>query len=494
MDIALLPALESWQDASFATLPWTVPVAFCVAVSVFISYVLPCVFSSPPRRLKRRMTTTGLTTLLTETATNRSILFSITVLDKIVAKETLVDHLRPRMEPAFFVRFRSRVVGRDFCLVEDFDVADHVDVHELDGSQDVHQYAESLNNAPLDMAKPLWMLHVVHSDEQTILLWRLHHCLGDGQSMSICFMKLCDNGQQVLDAVAAPLRPRAPPISIATQAAHVLQTFGRLLWSIALYVRKLVRMMCVGESTQYFKQPGHTTKRLAYSLALTVTDTKAVGKGMGASINDVMLSCVAGALKQMLPEAERRPHMFLRTAIPINMRSVTDPFHTTSNAFSSLLIDLPVGEMDGVERTKIVVRAMAEAKLSMEKEFTLLLTKVMAVLPEAIMLALSRTFTSRVSVAVTNVRGPSVDLYLGGAKIVQSLGFIPPPPSVNVGIAITSIGNTLGVTVATDKSIDAAKLMASIETEFQMLQATVMKAAPDSASRVHDDGGGIPTR
>ncbi|ETV68902.1 hypothetical protein H257_15249 [Aphanomyces astaci] len=483
-----LAAFESCQHASLTASPWTVPVTFCLAVSVLLSYLFPFLVSKPPptnRRLKRRLTTTGLTTLLTETDTNLSILFTITVLDKIVSKETLVAQLRSRLEPAFFVRFRSRVVGRDFCLVEDFDVADHITVHQLDTSQDVHEYAETLNNVPLDMAMPLWKLHMVHVNDQTFLLWRLHHCLGDGQSMSMFFLKVCDNGYAVLEKLAThALAPPKKPSdgrrhhtsiwrSISIQCIHVLETVGLVLWSIALYMRKIVCMMCIAESSQYFKQPGHTTKRLSYSLALTVTDTKALGKHMAASINDVMLSCVAGALKHMLPETDRHhPRMFLRAAIPINMRSVYDPFLTTSNAFSSLLIDLPVGEPNRIKRTEMVVQAMAEAKTSLERVFTLGLTKIMAALPVAVMLPISRMFTSRVSVAITNVRGPSDELYLGGAKIVQSIGFLPPPPSVNVGIAITSIGNTLGVTVATDKSIDAPKLMAAIEAEFIALQAS----------------------
>lgn len=448
--------------------PWTVPVTFCVALSVFLSLLLPCLFpKSEPTgsRLKRRMTSTGLTTLLTETETNRSILFSMMILDKILTRDELATHLRERMASNFFVRFRSKVVGRDFELLEDFDVDNHVHMHDLAEGETAHSYAESLNNAPLDANKPLWAVHVVHENEKTFLMWRMHHCLGDGQSIALFFLKICDNGHELDTAAPVP----EPKFKLTK-----FQTFALFVWSVVVYIRKMLHMFFVNESTQFFKQPGHTSKHLSYSMSLTVDETKAVGKKMKASINDVMLSCVAGALKQILPESEQKQKMFLRTAIPINMRPLNDPFHSTGNAFSSLLINLPIGETNGVKRTKLVVRAMSEAKNSLEKVFTLALTKFMSYLPENVMILMAHHFTSRVSVAITNVRGPAIDLYMVGGKVIQSFGFVPPPPSVNVGIAITSIGNSLGVTVATDKSIEAPKLMRAIEKEFEVLKASVL--------------------
>ncbi|KAG9404596.1 hypothetical protein AC1031_004798 [Aphanomyces cochlioides] len=456
-------------SALLASSPWTLPMTFIVALSVFWAFLLPLITlksTLPPQKpkLKRRMTSTGLTTLLTETETNQSILFTMTILDKIITREAFVEHLRPRFDSEFFVRFRSIIVGRSFVLEESFDVDDHVHFHTLAEGETAHSYAESLNNAPLDPSKPLWAVHLVHEDGKTYALWRSHHCLGDGQSMAMFFLKLCDNGHEIEAPGAA-----APEAKIPLVTRLVL-----IAWSIALYLYKVVRTFGIPESTQFFKRPGHTKKRLAYSLNMSVDETKAVGKKLKASINDVMLSCVASALRQLVPESERSSKMFLRAGIPISMRPSSDPFVTTSNAFSSLLIDLPIGDTDGVRRTKKVVAAMRDAKFSLEKDFTLLLTKFLSLLPEAVMVPMARLMASRVSVAVTNVRGPPTEFYLAGAKIIHSLGFVPPPPSVNIGIAITSVGNTLGVTAATDKSIDASFLIRAIESEFQVLKATVM--------------------
>ncbi|KAF0700984.1 Aste57867_8430 [Aphanomyces stellatus] len=466
---ASLAFTEGFTAAS--TSPWTLPVTFLMALSVFLSFFFN--FSDPVqpagRRLKRRMTSTGLTTLLTETDSNRSILFTLTVLDKIVTVDEFAAHLREIMTGDFWVRFRSTVVDKSFVLVDDFNVADHIHFHALAADETAHSVAESLYNAPLDATKPLWAAHLVHEAGQTHVMWRIHHCLGDGQSMSMVFLKVCDNGNDVLAAAAAVPEPKPPKMT-------PIQTLLLFLWSLAIYLYKVARMFTLNESTQYYKQPGHTSKHLSYSLALTVDETKAVGKQIKASINDVMLSCVAGGLNKLLPADEpRHAGMFLRAAIPINMRPSNDKFLTTSNMFSSLMVELPIGETDGVKRTRRVVRAMNEAKFSLEKVFTLALTKFMSHLPDALMVLMAHRFTTRVSVAITNVRGPGMELTMAGAKVVQSFGFIPPPPSVNVGIAITSIGNTLGLTVATDKSIDATKLMAAIETEFAVLKASLQQ-------------------
>ncbi|KAG9404161.1 hypothetical protein AC1031_005702 [Aphanomyces cochlioides] len=118
------------------------------------------------------------------------------------------------------------------------------------------------------------------------------------------------------------------------------------------------------------------------------------------------------------------------------------------------MIQLPIGMIDRVQRAKAIAKSTNETKTSLEKDLTL--------------------FTKRVSVAISTVRGPPVKFSLGDDNIEMFRGFMCPPPGVNVGIGITSFANELYFSVATDKSIDANKLMAAIEADFRALQAATM--------------------
>ncbi|KAF0700983.1 Aste57867_8429 [Aphanomyces stellatus] len=453
--------------------PGTIVVACCATLVLLVLSI--CLHTKPSkgksRHLTRQLSGMGYTTLLTQVETNQSILFSIITLDKIVSKDQLANQFGPRMATDFFVRFRSCVVGRAFVLVDAFDVAHHLTQHAPLGPEDtVLLVAESLYNKPLDMGQPLWHVTIVHEQgdrKKTHLLWRTHHCLGDGQSMGMVLTKVFD--------VTHPPQALPAPVPVEGSAQRsVWHQLAYVAWSVAIYSHKIARLFLVDESTCFFKQPGSVQKHLSVSVALRVDVTKRVGKALHASINDVMLSCVAGALRQMLPDrAHHRPDLFVRAGIPISMRSPAAPFPHTSNLFSSLLVDLPLGEVDSIKRTQMVTAAMHQAKTSLEKVFTLALNRLLTVFPDAINIFVTHAFTRRVSVAITNVRGPDMRLSLGDTTVVGMLGFVPPPPGCNVGIAITSMQNALVVTVAVDKSLDAVQLRDAIESEFAALEVSV---------------------
>ncbi|CAK4679958.1 hypothetical protein LEN26_006967 [Aphanomyces euteiches] len=452
---------------------WTGLQGAIAAVVVLLSYVvffIPKSSSSSKdgKRLKRRMSGLGLTTILTETETNLSILFSVLTFERIVPRDVIVERFRERMVGDFFFRFRSTVVGNDFVLDPNFDPAKNISTYKLRDGETMLLRAQSLYNAPLDKNKPLWDMELVEEGGKTHVLLRTHHCLGDGASVWKVYMTVFDMDQKL----EIPSIPKGPKPSLFSQIAYIA-------WSIYVYVIKLAKLFLTNESTAYFKQPGSPSKRLAFSSTLKVDETKVIGKAIGASINDVMLSAVAGGLFDILPPEEKKRAEnggFLRTAIPIDMRHPAAPWPTTNNRFSSLMINLPIGVSDRIQRTKAIVKSMGVAKTSLEKIFTMFINRLSWPMPKPIMVAITHSFTQRISVAVTNVRGPPVRFSLGDIKLEMFRGFIPPPPSVNVGIAITSFANELFFSVATDKSIDATKLKSAIEAEYRAMQAATAKS------------------
>ncbi|KDO16919.1 hypothetical protein SPRG_21906 [Saprolegnia parasitica CBS 223.65] len=120
-------------------------------------------------RLKRRMSTLGWATKESETDSNRSIPLTITVLDGIVARETLVAHFHERMtsDKAFFYRFISRVDDGNFVVDSSFDAGHHITEHVLVDNETPHDIAESLANKELDPSLPLWAITVMHHDDKT---------------------------------------------------------------------------------------------------------------------------------------------------------------------------------------------------------------------------------------------------------------------------------------------------------------------------------------
>jgi diacylglycerol O-acyltransferase len=500
------------------------PVVLLVAVLVLLASALAVALNvrhaakaqaqadavSPRKRLTRKMSSIGRTTLVTEVETNLSIPVSVLTLRGALGRDEYVERLRERMgKDAFFSRFRSLVTSVDGAMVftelPDFDAADNVKQHTLRAGETTISYVESLVNTPLDFAKPLWEMHVISpdpsgADRDASVAWKVHHCLGDGASLATAMVKLSDQSDQ-FDAMLAkmqqshkskPAKPRKAPAQIARDLAGLAALLG---WSLLVITRKLLALAFRREPATMFKRPGRTTKRLSYNVMYSVAVTKAIGKQYGATVNDVMLSVVAGAMRQtMLHAAEHDqqdsaqvvpPGLVVRAAIPVDMRASSEVIRASRNKFSSLVIDFPVGEADPLKRLRKVRAAMGEAKNSLEKVFTYWSSHLVSSLPAALTKRIVHFTTSRISVAISNVRGSAFDISVCDKPLLGFFGFVPPPPTVNLGIAILSVGDSLGLNVLVDPSvgIDAQQFLVFAKREFDVLeQAAITAKAAESAT------------
>lgn len=474
--------------------------------------------SSPRKKLTRKMSSIGKATLVTEIETNLSIPVSVLSLKGELEADAYVERLRERFVKdggGFFQRFRSLVTMENgdwvFTELPDFDPKENVRQHTLQEGETTISYVEKLVNSPLDFTKPLWEMHVISpnpsdADQDGSIAWKVHHCLGDGASLSTAIVKLSDQNDQfdaMLAKMASKSKSAPKPRKTLQQRMRDLGLFFALLaWSMSVIVRKLLALAFRPEPATMFKKPGSKSKRVSYNIMYSVSTTKAIGKQFGATINDVMLSVVAGAMRQTMlhaadkdadPSAVVPPGLVVRAAIPVDMRATSEVIRTSRNKFSSLVIDFPVGEVDPLKRLTKIRAAMNEAKNSLEKVFTYMTSHVVSSLPAALTRRIVHFTTSKISVAITNVRGSAFEISMCGNPLLGVFGFVPPPPTVNLGIAVLSIGDNLGLNVLVDPSvgIDAQQFMSFAKLEFDALEvaanakAAAATATADSGDKKH---------
>ncbi|KAG1698473.1 hypothetical protein DVH05_015015 [Phytophthora capsici] len=447
------------------------------------------------RKLTRKLSNIGLSTLVTEVPTNLSIPVSVLTVEGHMTKEDYVERLRSRLlHDTFFLRWRSVVRGDyqtgiyKYVELPDYDVAQNVVEHTVEEGETTMSYVESaLVNSPLDFDKPLWEMHVIHDPKGnpgvTSVGWKVHHCLGDGASLATAMAKLSDQSE-LFDAMLekraqAKTNPKAKkPRKPVSQVMKELLVFLYVcIWSVYVISNHMFALVARREPATVFKRPGGKHKRLSYNMVYSVQTTKAVGKHFRATVNDVMLNVVAGAMrKTMLSVGESvAPTLKVRCAIPVDMRSSTEVIRYTSNRFSSLVIDLPVGIEDSAQRLHQVTASMNEAKNSLEKYFVYWSSHLISMLPAPLMRLIVHFTTGRISVAVTNVRASVVEMSLCKSQVSGFYGFVPPPPYVNLGVAILSMGDDLGLNVLVDPcvGVNAKQFLEFAKEEFTALQESV---------------------
>lgn len=377
-------------------------------------------------------------------------------------------------------RFRSRVaevplgLGRPAWVPADtFDVARHVRVVSAPATgtdQDLLDLCAELLATPLDREHPLWDLVLVDglTDGRVGIVERVHHALVDGIGGVELAAALFD-----LEPVVAA-DPRDEPASrsaggpgaarllagaLVEQALDPVATAGRLIGA-ARTPRRLVAQARSGATSigdvlgshppraPFNRSPG--SHRALRAVALPLGDVRAVGADAGATVNDVVLALVAGALRRWFV-TERVAPIDVHVLVPVSTRS--QPLgEGPGNQVGAVLVELPVTEADPERRIATIHARMAERKAAHEGEGAALLLGALDHVPAVWYPPLLRyvAMQPHVNVVVTNVPGPPQELYFLGARIERIVPVVPLGARLGLGIAVLSYCDELTISLFAD--------------------------------------------
>jgi diacylglycerol O-acyltransferase len=386
------------------------------------------------------------------------------------------------------------------CWVDDpaFDVADHVDSVELPrdaGPDGLRLHAEELLAQPLPRDRPLWHLRFVTGlpGGRVGIVERVHHALVDGVSGVDVATVLFD-----LSPTPEPLVPStwtASSVPSATRLAGGLvaqarlpvraarATTGALLDPVRVARASLEAGAALGTVVadgllaprSPLNVPVDGGRRLAW-IGTRLDEVKAAGRAHDATANDVVLASVAHGLRTLLLERGESlsSEAVLKVLVPVSLRD-EDHHGTLGNRVGALLVRLPIGIGDPVERLQAVARTTERLKRRREATTANLLLAAADLLPPPVVARLAkRTERQRtVNVIVTNVPGPSVPLYCRGARLLEAFPVVPLGGNLTVGVAILSYDGSLNIGLTADATHvpDLDVLQIGIEAGFAALGA-----------------------
>ena len=304
-----------------------------------------------------------------------------------------------------YERFRQRVVrdaaGAHWCDDDDFDIRHHVVREKLVRKRGQSERAAlqertgALASEPLDPARPLWQFHLIEAYEGgSALVARVHHCIGDGIALISVMMTITDGGSDPprraakaagadddgdwladvvlkplggLSAKAAGLVEASIERSLALLANPQHGIAGAIAGArLGAKVMGDVAAMALmaDDSPTLLKGKPSGVKRVAWGEPIALAEVKAIGHALGASINDVLLACVAGAIGDWLRAAGDDPAgKEIRAMVPVNLRPL-DQAWQLGNRFGLAPLVLPIGIDNPVGRVAAVRARMNELKAS----------------------------------------------------------------------------------------------------------------------------------
>jgi hypothetical protein len=132
-------------------------------------------------------------------------------------------------------------------------------------------------------------------------------------------------------------------------AAEAIEEVARKGLGLAGEIASLALMGRDAETR--FKGPLGAAKRVAWAEPLPLEEVKVVGKALGCSINDVLLSMAAGALRDyLLEKGDAVDGLEIRAIVPVNLRPKGQG-RGLGNQFGLVFLDLPIGIEHPLERS-----------------------------------------------------------------------------------------------------------------------------------------------
>jgi diacylglycerol O-acyltransferase / wax synthase len=353
----------------------------------------------------------------------------------------------------------------------------------------------------LDRDKPLWEIWMIEglSQGRWALLSKVHHCMVDGVSatdlMSVMF------GEPAADE-PAPWAPAPEPsgagllLRTATNRtfspSEQLRTVRAALRAPRTTLEQGVDVLKGMASSASIVRPvgsssltGSVGPHRAWSCAqVRLSDVKAVRASLGGTINDIVLTIVAGGMRDLL-EARGEPveKRTVRALVPVSVRRPGEK-GVYNNRVSAMFAELPVGLTDPAARLAAVRTQMDGLKESKQAVAGDVLTSLTGYAPP-MLLALGARLAARspslgVQTGVTNVPGPQQPLHTLDRRLLESFPFVPLIGNVRISIAIFSYDGGLyfGVTGDYESSSDIDILTSGVERSMQELLGLTDRPRP----------------
>lgn len=410
----------------------------------------------------------------------------------------------------------SHIPGGNYYWETDthFDINSHVRRIGLPGAggkRELEELVGDLMSTPFDHSKPLWQVHLVENYQGgSAVILRWHHCYADGIALIHVLLSMTETnpsthemlikprplstvhhherhevgegifrhffeplGWAVNNAVKAGIDILEEGVEIVTHPAETMD-YARHGADLAAEVAKLLVMP--DDPPTRLRGELSVSKRVAWSEPLPLADVRVVGKALDCSVNDVLLSAVAGALRAyLMAQGDRVDGLEIRATVPVNLRSL-DKAHQLGNYFGLVYLTLPIGVEDPVERLFEVKKRMDELKGSYQAILALGLLGILGLGPQLLQASVLKVLTKKATAVMTNVPGPQMPLYFAGARIAQQMFWVPQSGTIGMGVSILTYNGQVQVGLATSKALvsDPHAIIDRFADQFEQLLLTVM--------------------
>lgn len=356
----------------------------------------------------------------------------------------------------------------------------------------------------LNRAKPLWELWVVEGleNDRFALIFKIHHCMIDGISgvdlMAVLLNFVPSEEIEEIKPFTARPAPGAAELLIgeslrrtrralraARSVPHILEEAQAVGSEIQRRAKAVSYSLTSGWLTPASKTPINSrigpNRRFEW-LTLPLDGIKEIKDLIGGTVNDVVLTIVAGAIRNYFIE-ERGfavDDVEFRVMAPVSVRA-KDQQGQLGNQVAMWLVKLPIEERDALRRYAVVQDNTRHLKETNQALGASTIVQLSSGTP-ATLLGMAARRATRIrpfNMTVTNVPGPQFPMYLLGSQLLAQYPAVPLWAGHGVGIALFSYNGEVAWGLNADRDVvpDVTALSAQITSAFSKLRKDARRAA-----------------
>lgn len=378
-----------------------------------------------------------------------------------------IAQLRARMAerialaPALTRRLGGSASEPGWVSDEHFNLERHLVPAAVEGPVDrtgLMELTARLFEQRLDRDQPLWRIDLVPLQEGgSALIWRIHHALADGTaSVRYARTLLWDEGREA----------RMTPAQAVT--AHAADDARRRA-HLAGFLR---REYALSEHRSPFDGRIGTRREIAFAAVSLPALHDAAKELCGATVNDAVLTIVAGALSRWLRLRHRHPGS-IRVKVPVSLHNEADAL-ANHDSFFSLAVSLE--GTDPVARLRRIHAATAARKAADDAQYREQLLRELAGVPplKHFLTRLERS-PRRFALNVSNVPGPRTPVSVLDSPVEHLHSIAEVAQHHALRVSATSLAGVLCFGLCADADlIDQLHTMADgIEAEAEQLLEAV---------------------
>jgi WS/DGAT/MGAT family acyltransferase len=229
-----------------------------------------------------------------------------------------------------------------------------------------------------------------------------------------------------------------------------------------------------------FNGPVTSHRRVAFG-TLSLKTVKDIKNTTGTTVNDVVVTICAAALRSWLEERRELPDAPLVAMIPVSIRTAEER-GTFGNRVSTMAVAIPTDVEPPLERLQAAHEALRSAKerhravpASLLQDATLFIPAAIHARASRVTLRLStrNAVTPIFNVVISNVPGSPTPLYCAGARLLANYPVSAVTDGMGLNITVLSYEDRLDFAIVADREQvpDAWPLMDALEGALDQLKA-----------------------